>query len=539
MFAAKTLRSLRWMALVAAVAFVSACPATEPSADERPFSITIGPDTTALQSGLTTQLTAQAKNQAGANVDADIVFTSTDSTIGRVDQSGVVTGHRAGRARIIAAVGTLADTAIVNVTSGAPAVITQQSFIPGTPTVGTETQIQVRVVDAAANVVPNATVNFAITAGGGSVTPASASTNALGVATTVFKMGTTVGTNTATASVAGASAPVTFTTPTVAGASAIITKLSSDPSNIVAGDAFGETKVKVTDEFGNPKGSVSVTFAAKTGGGSMSPGTAITNSSGEASSTFTTGKVVGENTATAAVQGISTPTTFTTTTIPGSPAKVKVSVPIITVAAGASTAVTASVADANNNATTGTLTFTSRSTGVATVSSSGDITGVAKGQTFIVAEGTLGIDSLLVVVREAEQPVLLADLAAFAIPINTDLVVTVVMDMTGSSEKLGATTVKLEWDPNVVSYRSQAAVAGGPTPTVNTTQTANGSITFSIANSTGLTGRVQLIKVTLRGVGTAGKSGALRLIASESTAAGTYVDLLPKTIPVSIPIITK
>src|SRR4051812_19482466 len=91
MFTPKTSRSLRWISLVAAVALVSACPATEPAdpftlpEDERPFSISVGPDTSLLQSGLTAQVTAVVKTKGGTEVNTPVVFTSTDSTIGRVD----------------------------------------------------------------------------------------------------------------------------------------------------------------------------------------------------------------------------------------------------------------------------------------------------------------------------------------------------------------------------------------------------------------------------------------------------------------------
>lgn len=537
--AMKVVRPLRWFILVAAASAVSACPSTEPRVDERAFSIDITPDTASIQSGLTTQLSTTVKAKDGQVLSsATVVYESEDSTIAKVTPEGLVTGARAGTATVVASIGTLKAPAIINVSAGEAAAIAKIGDAPLTPVVGATGNVSVRVTDAAGNVVPDAAVDFAVTAGGGSITP-SVSTNASGIATAAFTMGNAVGVNTASATISGGSASVTFATTSISAPSAEITKVSSDPTDIVAGEKFGDVKAKVVDAFGNPKVGVTVVFSAITGGGSITPTNAVTNASGEATASFTTGKTVGVNTARATVSGVSTPVTFSTTTIAGPSTKVKVSVPIVTVGLGSTTAVTATTADANNNPTSGTLTYESRSTSVATVGSDGTITGVAVGQTFIVASGPLGVDSMLVYVRPADAPVLMPEVTAYAVTVNTDIVVTISMDMTGSTEKLGATTVKLEWDPTVLTYRSNAAATTGLGLTVNTTAATTGSFTFAISNATGVTGRVALVKVTLHASTTAGKSGTLRLVPSEAMAAGTFADLLPKTQTVLVPIITR
>jgi hypothetical protein len=69
----------------------------------------------------------------------------------------------------------------------------------------------VRVTDASSAPVPNAAVTFAVTAGGGSVTGGTATTNAAGVAQLgAWTLGASPGVNRLTATVAGGS-PVTFT----------------------------------------------------------------------------------------------------------------------------------------------------------------------------------------------------------------------------------------------------------------------------------------------------------------------------------------
>ena len=62
----------------------------------------------------------------------------------------------------------------------------------------------VKVSDATGSPVSNVAVTFQVTGGGGSVTPASATTNATGVATvTTWTLGSTPGANQLTATVAG------------------------------------------------------------------------------------------------------------------------------------------------------------------------------------------------------------------------------------------------------------------------------------------------------------------------------------------------
>ena len=75
--------------------------------------------------------------------------------------------------------------------------------------------IRVQVTDGSSNPKSGVSVAFAVTAGGGSVTPATVITDANGKAAAKFITGTTVGTNTATATVTGLTA-VTFSITTTA-----------------------------------------------------------------------------------------------------------------------------------------------------------------------------------------------------------------------------------------------------------------------------------------------------------------------------------
>jgi hypothetical protein len=80
--------------------------------------------------------------------------------------------------------------------------------------------VRVQVTDALGNGKPGANVAFAVTAGGGSITPASPTTDASGKAAAKFTTGSSAGTNTATATVSGLSA-VSFSTTTIPNAGSI------------------------------------------------------------------------------------------------------------------------------------------------------------------------------------------------------------------------------------------------------------------------------------------------------------------------------
>jgi adhesin/invasin len=428
-------------------------------------------------------------------------------------------------------------------TPGTASSITKSGTDPTAPVVASSNNVSVKVTDAAGNVVPGQSVTFAVTAGGGTVTPASATTDSLGVATASFKVGSTVGTNTATASLTGVTTPVTFTLATVAGPISTLTKVGTDPTSVIAGDKFGtEVRVRARDSFGNVISNATITFAVTAGGGSVATASVKTGTDGDAATVFTTGKTVGANTATASVSGVSSAVSFSVTTVAGAPVKVGApSTGIVLAIPSGAVPLGFTLKDANDNPTTGgTFTYTSRSTSIATVSSNGTVTAVAAGQVVIVASASQGSDSMIVVVRGADgTPVLMTDIVSFGVTAGSNLTFRVQTDMTGNADKLGSTSVKVEWDPALFTYQSNAAVAGGPTPTVLTTSASTGSLTFSIADATGYSGRVNLIQVTLKAVAAAGATGTIKLTASEVNAAVTFANLLPATLAVTMPIIIR
>jgi hypothetical protein len=153
------------------------------------------------------------------------------------------------------------------------------------------------VKDANGNPIAGVSVTFAITSGGGSVTGATASTNAAGIATVgSWTLGPSAGPNTLSASSASL-ASVSFTATATAGAAASITKNGGDNQTAVVGTAVAiQPSVLVKDANGNPTPGVTVTFTVASGGGSVAGAGAVTNAAGIATvGSWTLGPIVGAN----------------------------------------------------------------------------------------------------------------------------------------------------------------------------------------------------------------------------------------------------
>ena len=190
-----------------------------------------------------------------------------------------------------------------------------QTAVAGSPV---PTPPSVKVLDSRGAPVPNATVTFAVTAGGGSVAPASATTDVNGIATAVgWTLGTTAGTNTLTASIGTLTA--TFTATATAGAVASIAPVTGAiQSTTVNTNVAVAPAVILKDAHGNPVANVAVTFAVGTSGGTVTGGSQTTNAQGIATvSGWTVGQKTGSYSL-IATSGTLT-TTFAATALAGPP----------------------------------------------------------------------------------------------------------------------------------------------------------------------------------------------------------------------------
>src|SRR5207248_2844354 len=190
---------------------------------------------------------------------------------------------------------------------------TSQSAAAGT---AVSTPPSVIVKDANGNPVAQVAVTFAVAPGNGTITGASQTTNASGVATVgSWTLSATAGSNTLTATSGSLSgSPVTLAGKRAAWAATQIAANSPTTQSATAGTAVSAPpSVIVKDANGNPVTGVAVTFAVAPGNGTITGGSQTTNGSGIATvGSWTLSATAGSNTLTATSGSLSgSPLTFT------------------------------------------------------------------------------------------------------------------------------------------------------------------------------------------------------------------------------------
>jgi adhesin/invasin len=307
------------------------------------LAVSAGDGQTAVAGSAVSTAPAVLVKDANGNVVPGVAVTFAVASGGGSVTGGSATTSAAGVAT--AGSWTLGTVAGVNSLTATVAGLLPLSFtatgVPGSPAsmvvsagagqsavVGTAVAIRPAVVvrDANGNAVSGVAVAFSVTAGGGSVSGAAQTTDAAGLARVGgWTLGTVVGTNTLEAAVAGLS-PAAFSATALVGAPAVMAVSAGNNQSATVGTAVAiAPSVRVADQYDNPVGGVSVSFVVTGGGGSVTGGSAVTNSSGVAAvGSWTLGTAVGANTLTAAASGLND-VTFTATGLVGAAASVAVS----------------------------------------------------------------------------------------------------------------------------------------------------------------------------------------------------------------------
>ena len=220
-----------------------------------------------------------------------------------VDLNGRLAAVDTGRTTVFASsLGIKSNSVAVTVVWRGPAKIETFQFTPpGAVSPGaTPDSVRALVSNRAGAPVADARVAFAVTGGGGTVSPAIATTNSRGVASAQWKLGSAPGINTVTATVLGEDDKVNdFVSPSV-------TSFALNTFNaisIVDGDAQTglilaalpvNPSVKVVDSTGKPRPGVPVSFTP-TGGGQVASPVVATGANGIASpGVWTLGDMAGE-----------------------------------------------------------------------------------------------------------------------------------------------------------------------------------------------------------------------------------------------------
>src|SRR5207248_7681681 len=186
----------------------------------------------------------------------------------------------------------------------------------------------VLVSDANGNPVAGVTVAWAAGSGGGSVDPATSTTDGNGHAQTFRTLGILIGTQTttATATIAGKDTTVTFSINATAAGASQMTPAGGDGQTGTVGTTLPtQLSVRVADQFNNPVAGVTVTWTPATGSGSVNPTTSTSNGSGIATTTWTLGTAAGTQTVQAT--GAGSPVSFSATATAGAATQLTISTP--------------------------------------------------------------------------------------------------------------------------------------------------------------------------------------------------------------------
>jgi len=334
-------------------------------------SVVVSPASANMSVGGTTQLSATPKDAAG-NVLAGrlVTWTSSSSAIATVSAGGLVSGAAVGSATITATSEGQSASATITVANLPVASVLVSPTAPNAY-VGGSVQLTATPKDANGNPLSGRAVSWTTS------NSAVATVSAGGLVT-----GLVVGSATITATSEGQSGTAAVTVSTVPVASVVVSPASANMS------VGGTTQLSATpkDAAGNVLAGRLVTWT------SSSSAIATVSAGG-----LVSGAAVGSATITATSEGQSASATITVATVPV--AAVAMSPATAAVLVGATVQFTATLLDAAGNVLSGrSVTWASTGPAVATVSSTGLVTGVAPGAVTITAtsEGQTGSAAVIV-----------------------------------------------------------------------------------------------------------------------------------------------
>ena len=216
-----------------------------------------------------------------------------------------------GRVSLTWTLGTRAGAQVLRVVAGtADSAGIAATAAPGPPSTATRTRgdgqrgwtgglladsVAVTVKDQYDNAVPGVSVDFAVTAGGGSTSPANAVTRSSGEARSAWRLGPSIGPDALEARVTGIPA-VPFGAVATSGPPAAIVAASGDAQTAqVAAQLSVPIVLRVRDSFGNAVQGAAVDLSIQGTGGSITPASLVTDTTGGGSFRWTLGTKSGPN----------------------------------------------------------------------------------------------------------------------------------------------------------------------------------------------------------------------------------------------------
>src|SRR5437773_137504 len=333
-------------------------------------SVTVSPASASVSAGQTVQLTATPKDANGNPLSGRVVtWASSNTSVATVNGTGLVSGVAAGSATITATSEGQSGTA--GITVAVPVASVTVSPASASVPAGQTAQLTATPKDVNGNPLSGRVITWA-----------SSNTAVATVSSSGLVTGKVAGSATITATSEGQSGTASVTVTAVPVASVTVTPASA---SVNEGNTVQLTATP-KDVNGNPLSGRVVTWA------SSNTSVATVSSSG-----LVTGKVAGSATITATSEGQSGTSAITVAHVPA--ASVTVSPSSASVPAGSALQLTATPKDAAGNPLSGrTIAWSSSNTAVATVSSSGLVSGVVAGSATITAmsEGQSGTAAITV-----------------------------------------------------------------------------------------------------------------------------------------------
>jgi hypothetical protein len=253
-----------------------------------------------------------------------VTWASGNTAAADVSVTGMVTAIANGTAEITATAGAATGRVTVTVTQSASVVVpvTGQGQSAVVTTSLPDSLVAV-ARDALDHPVAGSTVSFTVSAGGGTVSPTSAVSDAAGRVATRWTFGTAAGTHTVTAQ-AGAVACAFQATALADVGDSMYVAAGNNQTGRSDAPLLTPLSVGVLDQYRNPVPGHLVAFTPATGDGSVSPSPVSTGASGHAVTTWTLGPTLGTQSLQATAGGLKgEPLIFTATAEGVHPASVE------------------------------------------------------------------------------------------------------------------------------------------------------------------------------------------------------------------------
>ncbi|HTE47308.1 MAG TPA: Ig-like domain-containing protein [Gemmatimonadaceae bacterium] len=436
-----------------------------------------------LTVGQTVQAGAIAHDGAGSTLNGvTITWSSSDPSVASISAAGLVTAIAPGTTQITGAVGTRSASTTVTVT-GAPVAAVTVALSPAAVVVGQPVTATATALDANNTVLTGRPVTWS------SSNPNVATVSSSGA---VSVIGPGAADIIATSEGAIGKATLTVQSPAIGSVSVSLSSTSLAPGQTTTATAVVRDSA-ATVVTGLP---IAWSSSDNTVATVNSEGLVTAVSAGAATITATTGGVGG--TAALTVQSVAGSVTVSLTDNP------------LTV--GKTTTATATVRDGSGNTMSGqTVTWSSNTTGVATVSSTGVITSVAVGTATITATSN-GLSGAAVIAVQPAASSMTVALGVSSLKVGLATTATATVLDAGGATLAGRTVTWTSSDVNVAAVSASGIVTGlaaGSATIIGTVDAASGNAPVTVTTTGGGTPTATQLAVTTQPSATAQSGVAL------------------------------